>query len=230
MRYISKISNMKNQQLLRQITLNSVLIGLIAIFTFVPYIGYITLGPISFTDIHIFVLIGALLGGWQTGAITGLAFGFMSLFKALSFPSTVDYLFVNPFISILPRFLFGLISGLIFDLLRRKLKPKAYIGVIYPLTGVLTLMHTILTLVCLYVFGVLDVFKISSSLLGLDEIIKSLNEHYSNIWIFLGSFVALGSVGEIVISIILVPTVYLIIYNIRNGKNEKIEENNNSQN
>lgn len=218
---------MRNQKLLKQITLNAVLIALIAVFTFVPNIGYITLGPISFTDIHVFVLIGALLGGWQTGAITGLAFGFMSLFKALSFPSTVDFLFVNPFISVLPRFLFGLISGLLYDFLKKKLKPKTYIGVIYPVTGLLTFMHTILTLLCLYLFGIIDLFKISSSLLGLGEIIKSLNEHYSNIWVFLGSFVALGSVGEIIISIILVPTVYLIIYNIRNGK---IDKNNISQN
>jgi len=218
---------MRNQKLLKQITLNAVLIALIAVFTFVPNIGYITLGPISFTDIHVFVLIGALLGGWQTGAITGLAFGFMSLFKALSFPSTVDFLFVNPFISVLPRFLFGLISGLFYDYLKKKLKPKTYLGVIYPITGLLTFMHTILTLLCLYLFGIIDLFKISSSLLGLGEIIKSLNEHYSNIWVFLGSFVALGSVGEIIISIILVPTVYLIIYNIRNGK---IDKNNSSQN
>lgn len=218
---------MRNQKLLKQITLNAVLIALIAVFTFVPNIGYITLGPISFTDIHVFVLIGALLGGWQTGAITGLAFGFMSLFKALSFPSTVDFLFVNPFISVLPRFLFGLISGLLYDFLKKKLKPKTYIGVIYPITGLLTFMHTILTLLCLYLFGIIDLFKISSSLLGLGEIINSLNEHYSNIWVFLGSFVALGSVGEIIISIILVPTVYLIIYNIANGK---IDKNNSSQN
>ena len=218
---------MRNQKLLKQITLNAVLIALIAVFTFVPNIGYITLGPISFTDIHVFVLIGALLGGWQTGAITGLAFGFMSLFKALSFPSTVDFLFVNPFISVLPRFLFGLISGLLYDYLKKKLKPKTYIGVIYPITGLLTFMHTILTLLCLYLFGIIDLFKISSSLLGLGEIIKSLNEGYSNIWVFLGSFVALGSVGEIIISIILVPTIYLIIYNIHNGK---IDKNNDSQN
>ena len=218
---------MRNQKLLKQITLNAVLIALIAVFTFVPNIGYITLGPISFTDIHVFVLIGALLGGWQTGAITGLAFGFMSLFKALSFPSTVDFLFVNPFISVLPRFLFGLVSGLLYDFLKKKLKPKTYLGVIYPITGLLTFMHTILTLLCLYLFGIIDLFKISSSLLGLGEIIKSLNEHYSNIWVFLGSFVALGSVGEIIISIILVPTVYLIIYNIANGK---INKNNSSQN
>src|SRR5574344_936417 len=215
---------MKNQKIIRQIALNAILIALIALFTFVPNIGYITLGPISFTDVHVFVLLGALIGGWQTGAVTGFAFGLLSFFKAMSFPSTVDYLFVNPFVSILPRFLFGLISGLLYDFLKKKLQHKVFVGVIYPLTGVLTFMHTILTLLCLYVFGILDIFKISSSLLGLDEIIKNLNASYPNIWIFLGSFVALGSVGEIVLSIILVPTVYLIIYNIRKGKEPIVEE------
>jgi len=221
---------MRNQKLLRKISLNAILIALIALFTFVPNIGFITLGPVSFTDIHIFVLLGALLGGWQTGAITGFTFGFLSFAKALGYPSTVDYLFVNPFVSILPRFLFGLISGLLFDFFSKKLKPKTYVGVIYPLAGVLTFLHTILTLLCLYIFGILDIFKISSSLLGLDEIIKSFTTLYPNIWVFLGSFVALGSIGEIVISIIIVPTIYVIIYNTRKSKNSVSPSENKDEN
>jgi len=203
---------MKNNKLLKQIALDGLFIALIIIFTFVPYTGYITIGLISFTTIHVIVLIGAVLFGYKKGALYGFVFGLMSLLKAINYPSTGDFLFVNPFVSVLPRFLFGLISGLIFDLLKKHLSQTVFNGVIFPLCGVLAFLHTLLTLTCLYIFGVLDVFKISS-LLGLDGIISTINTSYGNLWTFIYGFLALGSVGEVAISIILVPTIYIIIYN-----------------
>lgn len=203
---------MKNRELLKRIAIDALFFALIAIFTFTPYIGFITLGPVSFTTIHVIVLLGAILYGAKRGALYGFFFGLMSLVNALTRPGTGDFIFVNPFISILPRVLFGLIAGLVFDLLRKHTKPKTFNFLAFPLCGVFTFLHTVLTLLSMYVFGILDIFKISAGL-GLGEIIDSISSTYPNLWAFFGGFLALGSIGEIAIAIIIVPTIYIIIYN-----------------
>ena len=40
------------------ISFYALFLALFVIFSYVPYIGYITLGPISFTTMHILVLVG----------------------------------------------------------------------------------------------------------------------------------------------------------------------------
>ena len=98
------------------IAFDALFLALFAILSYVPYIGYITIGPISFTTMHILVLVGAMLFGKKKGALFGLFMGVFSLLVSLQYPGTVNYLFLNPFVSILPRVLFGLISGVIFDI------------------------------------------------------------------------------------------------------------------
>lgn len=214
---------MRNKTI-KMIAVNAMFFALLILMTFVPYIGYITVGPISFTTMHIVVLIGALFYGYKEGALLGFVFGLLSLIKAISYPSTLDYIFVNPFVSVLPRVLFGLISGLVFSLLKKRMKPLHYKIILYPVCGLLTFLHTVLVILCLYVFGILDVFKISS-LLGLKQIIDGINNAYGNFWSFLFGFLAIGTVFEIVISVIAVPTFYLFRYNkesvIKSNENKK---------
>src|SRR5574344_166802 len=201
---------MKNRALLKQMAIDALFIALIAIFTYVPYTGYFTVGLISFTTIHIIVLLGAALFGYKRGLLYGFVFGLLSLIKAVGYPSIADYLFLNPFVSVLPRALFGLISGLVFDVLKKHTKPKTFNGLMFPLCGALTFLHTLLTLTCLYVFGVLDIFSISKYL-GLSSIIEAINNGYSSLWGFIGGFLAIGSVFEIIIAIIVVPSIYLLV-------------------
>ena len=167
-------------------------LALFVIFSYVPYIGYITVGPISFTTMHILVLVGALLFGKWTGAVFGLFMGVLSLLVSLQHPGNINYLFLNPFVSILPRVLFGFIAGLVFDLLRKKTTFAGFLTVAAPLCGILTLLHTVLTLSCLYVFGYLDIFYISRA------------------------------VGEIAAAIILSPSIMAAIYKFVIKKNERI--------
>lgn len=220
---------MKNRILLKQIAIDALFIALLAIFSFVPYIGFIQIGPISFTTIHVIVLIGAAFFGWKHGLLYGFFFGIFSLFKAIQFPNTADYFFLNPFISVLPRMLFGLIAGLVFDLIKKKNSFKLFIGLLIPLSAVFTFLHTFLTLSCFYIFGVLDVFKITS-LLGLKELMDAFSNTYPSFWGFIIAMVTFGAVCEMILAAIVVPSIYLTINKIYHINSfENIHENLNKE-
>ena len=209
---------MKNSRI-RMMAYDAIFIALIILFTFVPYLGYYTIaGFISFQSIHIIVLIGAALFGYKRGGIYGFVMGLCSLLKAISYPGTADYFFINPFVSVLPRFLFGLLAGLSFDLLKKYVSQKTFNIAIAPLSGVLTFLHTLITMLCLYLFGILDPFKISAAL-GLTALIED-----GTIMSVLISFISLGSVCEIVAAAIITPTIYLI--GLKSFKIGKVEDGN----
>lgn len=91
----------------QKIALTGILIALIAIMTFVPYVGYINVGIVTLTTIFVPVIIGIIfLKDIHYVFVLGLAFGVLSLLKALLAPETLlDPFFVNPLISIIPRIL-----------------------------------------------------------------------------------------------------------------------------
>lgn len=147
---------MRNKLILKM-TINAVLIALIAIMSFVPYIGYITIPGLglSITIIHVIVLFAATCFGIEEGAICGFAFGLFSLIKAASNPgSPLDYYFVNPLVSILPRLIFGLVSGFAFYGIRKINNPVLKYSLFVISCGLLTLFHSVITLSMFYVFAV----------------------------------------------------------------------------
>ncbi|MGP1413522.1 MAG: ECF transporter S component [Bacillales bacterium] len=203
----------KNVTFVNKIVIYALLIALIFILTFTP-LCFITIGPISLTTMHVVVLLGAVLFNIEGGLILGFTFGLASLLKALSYPNTFDYLFVNPFVSILPRVLFGLIAGLVFKFSKNKLNNVVNYISLYILSGVLTFIHSLMTLSCLYIFGILDIFKISKAL-GLTEMIDGFvsQNNITNLFVYLGiifGLIFLNIIAEIIISIILVPNGYII--------------------
>lgn len=148
-------STAKKHQIIHQMTCDAAFIAIIILMTFVPYIGFITINPvISFTLIHIPVLVGAALMGWKRGLLYGTVFGLCSCFKALSMPSSfLDFYFVYPWISVLPRMIFGLLSGLVFDLLRKFKKLYVQSIMIGLCSAILTMIHTLLVFLTLFIFG-----------------------------------------------------------------------------
>lgn len=197
---------MQNRKTLLNISVSALFLALIIGFSYIPNLGYITIGPISFTTIHVIVLIGAMIFGKWKGALFGLFFGVFSLLVSLSYPSTINYLFVNPFVSVLPRVLFGFISGCVFDYFRKRLDKKLFLTICAPIAGILTIFHTFLTLSCLYIFGYLDIFKISQAL-GMMDIIEANEAAFGSFGNFILAFIAPGTVCEAAASIVLVPTV-----------------------
>jgi uncharacterized membrane protein len=143
-----------------KMTINAMFIAILTIMTFTN-IGFIAFTPIvSATLLHIPVLFGALLFGWKAGLFYGLIFGLLSLLRAAIAPVTVfDPYFINPLVSVLPRVIFGLSTGLLFDFIRRLFFHNNVKDIIInKLTllissFLLTLLHSILVLTALGLFA-----------------------------------------------------------------------------
>ena len=65
----------------RDLVLAAVIAAIIVIMAFVPFLGYIPLGFMNATTVHIPVIIGAIILGPKYGAFLGLTFGLTSLWK-----------------------------------------------------------------------------------------------------------------------------------------------------
>lgn len=146
---------MRNKRI-QSMAVSAILIAIIALMTFVPYVGYLTIPgtPISICTIHVVVLLAALLFGWKQGLVAGTAFGVLCLLKAIIMPtSPTDVLFINPMVSVLPRMIFGALSGLVFDFLKR-IRNIPFRSVMYIIACVFcTLIHTALVLSALWFFN-----------------------------------------------------------------------------
>lgn len=201
---------MKNNS--RQIAYDAMFLAIILIMTFIPYVGYIQIGPISFTLIHVPVLIGAALFGWKRGLLYGLFFGLSSLIKATTLPGTIDFLFVNPLVSVLPRVLFGLASGFLLSLLE-KLKKFYQKGILLPLSAFfLTVVHTFLVLSMLFL-----IYRVELSVF--------LESEVRYIGFALGGLIGIGAIIEAVIAFVIVPSVILPIKYKFTLNNKALKEN-----
>ena len=136
------------------IVTSAIVIAIIATMSFVPQVGYITIGGfISITTIHIVVLVIAWIFGWKQSIVAGVTFGILSLIKAYANPNTAgDLAFQDPMVSVLPRLVFGFLAGITFDLLRLVRRPsiRFWLDVIFSV--VLTLLHTAIVLTMYFSF------------------------------------------------------------------------------
>ncbi|MBO4540719.1 MAG: ECF transporter S component [Bacilli bacterium] len=191
--------------LIQTMSNDAVFLALIVLMTFVPYLGYLSVfgGVITFTLLHLPVLLGASLMGWKRGAFYGLAFGFFCWIRALtSATSPFDILFMNPLISILPRFLFGLVAGLLFEIPRFLRKESQKRGLSTVLAAVATILHTVLVFGSIYLFTQGQtawlwkwLFSGDTSALGMTAL----------------ALTALGAGGEAVLAAFFVPTLHIVL-------------------
>ena len=72
--------------------------GIIVVLSMTP-LGYIPLGAIKATTIHIPVILGSILLGWKAGAVLGGIFGLTSLVVNTITPSLTSFVF-TPFYSL----------------------------------------------------------------------------------------------------------------------------------
>jgi uncharacterized membrane protein len=164
---------------------------------FVPSLGFITLNPtVSFTIMHVPVLFGAYILGYRGGIWFGFLFGMISFYLALSNPTgLLDPFFQNPLISVVPRLLFGVISGFLFEASHRWFPHFMTHKVILALlASFLTLMHTVLVLTTL---GLLRGSDVLSALANV-----GFNDSYLA-FVFL--IIGLNGFWEMIMAFILVP-------------------------
>lgn len=175
----------------KRLTWLSLLIALLIIQTFVPGIGYIPIGPMQATIIHITVIIGAILFGPKDGAILGLSWGILRLIKAFIMPDVMSPVFMNPMISVLPRFLVGWLSGLIYVACKRKINPHLS----QVMTGVIgSLINTVVVLGLIYVFEA-------------ESYAEILNIPTAALLATLGGVVATNGILEAIVSGVLTPII-----------------------
>ncbi len=137
----------------KEIALTGVFGAIIIVMALVPMLGYIQIGAVALTIIHIPVLIGGIAGGKRVSIYLGLIFGLSSLFVALTRPALPsDFVFQNPLVSVLPRVLFGWVAYLLYDLFNKKIKSNmAATAISFVLA---TISHTVMVLVMFWIFGI----------------------------------------------------------------------------
>jgi uncharacterized membrane protein len=185
---------------IQNLTVNAMLIALIALMGFVPFLGFIPLGAsVSITIIHLPVLLGAALLSTRSATLLGLSFGLVSLLVVVTNPTLqpIDLFFVNPLISVLPRILFGLFAGILFSFTRRFANLQQY-GLLSLFAFLATVFHTVLVLSMLWLFASAEL----SSLFG-------------NLVQFIWYILSLNGLIEAVLSALLIPILTLALRRIR---------------
>ncbi len=132
----------------------ALLTAIMLVMAFTP-LGYIPLGFMNATTMHIPVILGACLLGPKMGGVLGGLFGLTSVLKATIQPNITSFVFtpfysLNPqfhgsgwslLVAILPRVLIGVIAGLVFRAIDRGLKKQSLALIITGFVG--SLVNTI---------------------------------------------------------------------------------------
>ncbi|MBC2396949.1 ECF transporter S component [Clostridium tetanomorphum] len=138
------------------------MLSAISILLGVSGLGFIPIPPVKATIMHIPVIIGSILEGPVVGGMIGLIFGLFSVIQAMTNPTPLFFVFINPVVSVLPRILIGIVSYYCYNMIRGKhtsikIGIGAAIGSLTNTFGVLGLMYL------LYVERYAKVFNISVS-------------------------------------------------------------------
>ena len=141
-----------NQQKTRNLALMSLFIAIEILMVMVPFLGFIPIGPLRATTLHIPVIIAGIVLGKKQGAQIGLVFGLSSLIINTIQPTITSFVF-SPFISgslwslviaMIPRVY---IAGLIYEKGKSHPIPAMCLG---SFIGAMT--NTILVLGGIYLF------------------------------------------------------------------------------
>lgn len=101
---------------LHTMTRRTILLVLIVLQDFIPFLGNIPIGPLSITTLPITVTVIAILFGTGEGAIAGGGWGILTWVRAFVYPSSAlaPLIFTNPLIAVLPRIMVGVVAGYVF--------------------------------------------------------------------------------------------------------------------
>lgn len=153
---------MKNKKTF-DIVLTAFFLGIMILMSVVPFLGFIPIGPLNATILHVPVIIGSVILGPRLGAFLGTSFGVMSVINATTRPSALSFVF-SPFIPIIgtshgswkallvalvPRILVGIVPYYVYKFGQRFLKGKTnsialfLAGIAGGLTNTLLVMNLI---------------------------------------------------------------------------------------
>lgn len=147
----------------KNMVITAMFIALIIVMTFVPYLGFIPLGFMNATIIHIPVIIGAIILGPKTGAVLGMTFGICSVINNTINPNLTSFVF-SPFysvgensgnalslvVAIIPRMLIGIVAYYIYKLINKNGEKQGAALAVAGFCGSMT--NTIFVMGFIYIF------------------------------------------------------------------------------
>ena len=186
-------------------------------------LGYISIGFISLTIMHIPAILATILAGLIPGMCTGLIFGITSLIRATMTGGGGNPFFLNPAVSVLPRFLFPLVVWLIFKALDKIPKmPKVISGSLAAAFG--TFAHTMLVMLSIYIiFG--DIL-----LKGMQSVFEKFGFDTSTLTAVKGYFavivcmMATNGIWEVIGAVVICAAVLASIFAVSNKKSKLRKE------
>ncbi|MBQ5951357.1 MAG: ECF transporter S component [Lachnospiraceae bacterium] len=154
----------------RRMAMTAALTAVIILMSSVPFLGYIPLGFMNATILHVPVIVGAVLLGPKAGAFLGLVFGITSVVKNTLTPNPTSFVF-SPFyatsvfgvqpgsiigsliIAIVPRVLIGVVAYFVYAGIKKAIRGNIGRTAAYACAGVAgSLTNTILVMNLIYVF------------------------------------------------------------------------------
>ncbi len=145
----------------------SMFVAIIIIMAFVPFLGYIPLGPLKATTLHIPVIIASVVLGPKKGAFLGFVFGLTSFINnSFISPSVISFVFTPLYsfgesggnllslvVCFLPRILVGVFPYYVYKSINKLLKEKDKNIFALACAGVVgSLTNTILVMSFIYMF------------------------------------------------------------------------------
>ena len=179
------------------------ILGAIVIMLGLTPLGFIPLGVLTITSLHIPVIIAGILEGPVIGGFVGLIFGLFSIFNAMTRPGPISFVFYNPLISVLPRILIGVVTGLVYRALKNKNNDK--------LRSFMNVFWSVIVLVLTYVSykafktdvdTVNKVFSIVFLLIACTMLYLSVKNKKANFAIAVSSFMGTLTNSGLVLSLI----------------------------
>jgi len=230
---IMKKETMSRRDQTRRISILAMFIALIVVMGMVPFLGFIPLFGLSFQIITIPVIIGAVILGRKYGVILATVFGITSMIRG-AMSGGFDFLFVLPWISILPRVLWGIIIVDVFAFFKKvfgrfeKTKHKRVLSLAISFL-VVSLIHT-LFVVPMIATGFPIVFESPSVYDGVlkgdfgQETIDGLSglQSFNTIMKWMFGVIISNGIGEAIIAMLIgsVVTDRLLVY--LNNNNQAI--------
>lgn len=167
-------------------------VAILIIQAFVPWMGYIFLGPFgNVTIIHLTVIIAGILLGPLYGSVIGGVWGILSLVVTIIRPNILTPVFINPLVSVLPRILVGWFSALSFNALVKHFSDRVSLMIT---AAVGTLTNTVFVLLSILLFA----SKAFATALGIEE---------SAVAVMFVASLGYNFVFEIIAAVIIVPII-----------------------
>lgn len=152
---------MKSKSANFNIAIVSLFGAIIIVMALVPFLGYIPLGFMNATLLHVPVIIASIVLGPKYGAILGFVFGATSLVQNTVSPNLTSFVF-SPFyaqgnwlsliICFIPRILVGIVPHYVYQFFAKHIKKKGEV-VSLALAGIAgSLTNTILVMGGIYLF------------------------------------------------------------------------------